>query len=46
MRIREDVLRYLTVRVEALNEEPSPMMQSKYRDEKPSKADDSEENAA
>jgi small subunit ribosomal protein S6 len=32
MRINEDVLRYLTVRVEALEEGPSPMMRS--RDER------------
>lgn len=29
MRINEDVLRYLTVRVEALNDEPSPMMRGR-----------------
>lgn len=48
MRIREDVLRYLSVRVDVLNEEPSPMVQtSKYRDDKSSKSDDdSEENVA
>jgi small subunit ribosomal protein S6 len=33
MRIREDILRYLSVRVEKLDEEPSPMMQAKFRDE-------------
>jgi|JI7StandDraft_1071085.scaffolds.fasta_scaffold312644_2 small subunit ribosomal protein S6 len=40
MRIREDVMRYLSVRVKELNEEPSPMVQQpKARDEK-SKSDD------
>ncbi|MEM6604076.1 MAG: 30S ribosomal protein S6 [Pseudomonadota bacterium] len=33
MRIREDVLRYLTVTVDELSEEPSPIMQSKVRSE-------------
>jgi len=33
MRIREDVLRYLSIRVETLDEEPSVMMQSKAKDE-------------
>jgi small subunit ribosomal protein S6 len=31
MRINEDVLRYLTIRVEALETEPSAMMQSRNR---------------
>ncbi|MGE0723864.1 MAG: 30S ribosomal protein S6 [Alphaproteobacteria bacterium] len=34
MRINEDVLRYLTVRVDALEEGPSAMMQAKGRDER------------
>ncbi len=34
MRISEDVLRYLTVRVEALEEGPSAMLQSRSRDER------------
>ena len=34
MRINEDVLRYLTIRVEALEAEPSAMMQSRNRDER------------
>ena len=34
MRINEDVLRFLTVRVEALEEEPSVQMQKKERDER------------
>jgi small subunit ribosomal protein S6 len=37
MRINEDVLRYLTVRVEALEEGPSPMMRS--RDERGERGD-------
>jgi small subunit ribosomal protein S6 len=32
MRISEDVLRYLTVRVEALEEGPSAMLQNRNRD--------------
>jgi small subunit ribosomal protein S6 len=32
MRINEDVLRYLTVRVEELEEGPSAMLQSRHRD--------------
>jgi small subunit ribosomal protein S6 len=32
MRINEDVLRYLTVRVETLEEGPSAMLQSRHRD--------------
>jgi small subunit ribosomal protein S6 len=34
MRINEDILRYLTIRVEALETEPSAMMQSRNRDER------------
>ena len=34
MRISEDVLRFLTVRVDALEEEPSVQMQKKERDER------------
>ncbi len=34
MRINEDVLRYLTVRVDALEEGPSAMLQSRHRDER------------
>lgn len=33
-RLNEDVLRYLTVRVEALEEEPSPVLARRDRDEK------------
>ena len=32
MRINEDVLRYLTVRVDELEEGPSAMLQSRHRD--------------
>jgi len=34
MRINEDVLRYLTVRVEALEAGPSAMLQNRNRDER------------
>ena len=34
MRINEDILRYLTIKVEALETEPSAMMQSRNRDER------------
>src|SRR5215510_4697039 len=34
MRINEDVLRYLTVRVDALEEGPSAMLQSRSRDDR------------
>src|SRR5579875_2191012 len=34
MRINEDVLRYLTIKVEALETEPSAMMQGRNRDER------------
>jgi small subunit ribosomal protein S6 len=33
-RLNEDVLRYLTIRVEALDEEPSPILARRDRDEK------------
>ncbi len=33
MRIREDVLRYLSIRIDALDDEPSVMLQSKAKDE-------------
>jgi len=33
MKIREDVLRYLTIRVDSIDEEPTVMMQAKLRDE-------------
>jgi small subunit ribosomal protein S6 len=35
MRINEDVLRLLTVRVETLEEVPSAMLQSRSRDDRP-----------
>jgi small subunit ribosomal protein S6 len=34
MRINEDVLRYLTIRVDALEEGPSAMLQSRSRDDR------------
>ncbi|MEK7245909.1 MAG: 30S ribosomal protein S6 [Pseudomonadota bacterium] len=40
MRINEDVIRYLTVRVEALEEEPSAMMRARdQRDERPGRSE-------
>jgi small subunit ribosomal protein S6 len=40
MRINEDVIRHLTVRVEALEEEPSAMMRARdQRDERPGRGD-------
>jgi small subunit ribosomal protein S6 len=39
MRINEDVLRLLTVRVDALEEGPSAMLQSRARDDRPRRGD-------
>jgi small subunit ribosomal protein S6 len=40
MRINEDVLRYLTLRVEKLEESPSPIMQSRgSREDRPRRSD-------
>lgn len=39
MRIHEDLLRYLTVRVEALEEGPSAMLLNKGRDDRPDRGD-------
>jgi small subunit ribosomal protein S6 len=39
MRISEDVLRLLTVRVDALEEGPSAMLQSRSRDDRPRRGD-------
>lgn len=39
MRINEDVLRYLTVKVDAFEEGPSVMMQSRQRDDRPRRYD-------
>src|SRR4029077_353356 len=39
MRISEDILRFLTVRVEALEEGPSAMLQSRARDDRPRRGD-------
>ena len=36
MRINEDVLRYLTIKIDAFDEGPSVMMASRARDERPS----------
>ncbi|HEY8596232.1 MAG TPA: 30S ribosomal protein S6 [Devosiaceae bacterium] len=39
MRINEDVLRFLTVRVDELEEGPSAMMQKRDRDDRPDRGD-------
>lgn len=38
LRINEDVIRFLTVRVEALDEEPSPILARREREERKAKA--------
>ena len=40
MRINEDVLRFLTVRVDELEEGPSAMLQSRGREDRPRRFDD------
>jgi small subunit ribosomal protein S6 len=40
MRINEDILRFLTVRVEELEEGPSAMLQSRGREDRPRRFDD------
>ena len=40
MRINEDILRFLTIRVDDLEEGPSAMMQSRGRDDRPRRFDD------
>ncbi len=40
MRINEDILRFLTVRVDELEEGPSAMLQSRGRDDRPRRFDD------
>jgi small subunit ribosomal protein S6 len=48
MRLHEDVLRYLTIRVEEHDEEPSPMMRTRGgregREDRPRRDDDSRSN--
>lgn len=39
MRINEDVLRYLTIKIDAFEEGPSVMMQSRQRDDRPRRYD-------
>lgn len=39
MRINEDILRYMTIRVEAHEEGPSAMMQKRDRDDRPRRGD-------
>ena len=40
MRINEDILRFLTIRVDELEDGPSAMMQSRGRDDRPRRFDD------
>jgi small subunit ribosomal protein S6 len=40
MRINEDIVRFLTVRVDALEEGPSAMLQARGRDDRPRRFDD------
>ena len=40
MRINEDILRFLTVRVDALEDGPSAMLQSRGREDRPRRFDD------
>lgn len=35
MRINEDILRYLTIRLDELSDEPSPIMQNRGREDRP-----------
>jgi small subunit ribosomal protein S6 len=47
MRINEDVVRYLTIKVDELNEEPSVLMQSKSsRDERPRRENHDRDSSA
>ena len=47
MRLNEDVLRHLTLKVEALSEGPSKILQSKsYRDERPRRSDERPRHSA
>ncbi len=39
LRINEDVIRFLTIRVEELSEEPSPVLSRKDRGDKPERSD-------
>lgn len=44
MRINEDILRYLTIKVDAFEEGPSVMMQSRSRDDRPRRFDNDRNN--
>ncbi len=46
MRINEDILRYMTIRVDAFDEGPSVMMQSRSRDDRPRRYDNERPAAA
>ncbi|MBL6940596.1 MAG: 30S ribosomal protein S6 [Rhodospirillales bacterium] len=44
MRINEDILRYLTIKLDAFEEGPSVMMQSRQRDERPRSYDNNDDS--
>lgn len=44
MRINEDILRYLTIKVDTFEEGPSVMMQSRQRDDRPRRYDNDGDN--
>jgi small subunit ribosomal protein S6 len=44
MRINEDILRYLTIKLDAFEEGPSVMMQSRQRDDRPRRYDNDSNN--
>ena len=46
MRIHEDILRYLTIRVEAHEEGPSAMMKKSDRDDRPRRSEREDSNAS
>ena len=46
MRLNEDILRFMTVKVEKLDEEPSYMMRNKDRDERSKKDDPMQEEVS
>ncbi len=45
MRINEDTLRYLTIKLDAFEEGPSVMMQSRQRDDRPRRYDNDSSNS-
>ena len=46
IRIHEDILRYLTIRVEAHEEGPSAMMKKSDRDDRPRRSEREDSNAS